>query len=187
MKAALYVRVSTKEQNVHLQLAELRDYAGKRGWKIVAEYEDAGVSGGKVKRPALSRLEKDARARKFDVLIVWKLDRLGRSLQHLVTLLSDLDRLGVTFVSLRDGFDLGTASGRLHMQIIAAMAEYERALITERVVAGMRLAKKNGKHCGRPRREVDAVRVRKLRASGASWTAIAVAVGAPRSVCQRAY
>jgi len=133
-----------------MQLRELREYADRRNWQIVEEYVDSGVSGSKDSRPALNRLMADACQRKFDSVLVWKIDRWGRSLKHLVTSLAELDAFGVTFVSLRDNLDLSTPSGRLMMQLLGAMAEFERALIQERVKAGLRNARAKGKRLGRP-------------------------------------
>jgi predicted site-specific integrase-resolvase len=133
-QVALYARISTlNNQDPELQLAELREYAKRRGWQITEEYTDHGVSGCKESRPALNRLMADACRRKFDAILVWKIDRFGRSLKHLVTALAELRALGVAFISLRDNLDLTTPSGRLMFQIIGAMAEFERALIQERV------------------------------------------------------
>ena len=119
----------------------------------------------------------DAHRRRFDAVLVWKIDRFGRSLKHLVNALADLGAYGVAFVSLRDNLDLSTPSGRLMFQIIGAMAEFERALIQERVKAGLRNAQAKGKRLGRPRRAVDAARVASLRASGASWRPISREMG----------
>ena len=110
-------------------------------------------------------------------MLVWKIDRYGRSLKHLVNALADLNAYGVAFVSLRDNLDLSTASGRLMFQIIGAMAEFERALIQERVRAGLRNARAKGRKLGRPRRIVDSAKVAALRASGASWRAISRQTG----------
>jgi DNA invertase Pin-like site-specific DNA recombinase len=178
-RIALYARVSTSNghQDPEMQLAELREYAGRRGWEIVGEYTDQGVSGSKESRPELNRLMTDAHLRRFDAVLVWKIDRFGRSLKHLVNALADLGAYGVAFVSLRDNLDLSTPSGRLMFQIIGAMAEFERALIQERVKAGLRNAKAKGRRLGRPRRVVDASRIAVLRASGASWRAIAHELG----------
>src|SRR5205823_4453128 len=134
-------------------------------------------SGSKESRPALDRLMNDARRRKFDAILVWKIDRFGRSLKHLVNALAELEHLGVAFISLRDNLDLTTPSGRLMFQIIAAMAEFERALIQERVRAGLRNAKRKGKRLGRPRVVVDVDRVAALRRSGASWQTILQKLG----------
>lgn len=142
MKAALYARVSTLDkQNPDVQLRELRNFVSARKWKLTAEYVDIGISGSKDSRPFLNKLMADAHQRAFDVLLVWKLDRFGRSLKHLVNAIADLEALGVAFISLRDHFDLTTPSGRLMFQIIGAMAEFERALIQERVRAGIATAR----------------------------------------------
>src|ERR1700730_2277703 len=158
---ALYARVSTVNghQDPKMQLAELREHARLRGWKIAGEYVDHGVSGSKESRPALNRLMADAHSRKFDAVLVWKIDRFGRSLKHLVNALADLCAYGVAFVSFRDNLDLSTPSGRLMFQIIGAMAEFERSLIQERVKAGLRNARAKGKRLGRPKREIDSARV----------------------------
>jgi DNA invertase Pin-like site-specific DNA recombinase len=129
------------------------------------------VSGSKESRPALNRLMADAKQRKFDVVGVWKLDRFGRSVKHVVVSLADFEALGITFVSLKGNLDLSTP-GRLMFQIIAAMAEFERALIQERVKSGLQNAKRRGKRLGRPPLVVDTPRITRLRASGASIRAI---------------
>jgi DNA invertase Pin-like site-specific DNA recombinase len=177
-RVVLYSRVSTNHgQDPELQLRELREYAASRGWKIVQEYVDQGVSGSKDSRPALNRLMSDAHQRKIDAVLVWKLDRFGRSLRHLVNALAELEALGVAFVSLRDNLDLSTPSGRLMFQIIGVMAEFERSLIQERVKAGLRNAKAKGQRLGRPRADVNKAEVEALRASGASWRAVAEKLG----------
>lgn len=177
-RVALYARVSTLAgQSPEMQLVDLREYAGRRGWHIVEEYVDHGVSGSKESRPALNRLMADAKQRNFDVVAVWKIDRFGRSLKHLVNALADLESLGVSFVSLKDSLDLTTASGRLLFQLVAAMAEFERSLIQERVRAGIRNARNKGRRLGRPRLEVDRARVLCLRANGASLRHISEQLG----------
>jgi DNA invertase Pin-like site-specific DNA recombinase len=140
-------------------------------------YTDVGFSGSKNSRPALNRLMADASQRKFDAVLVWKLDRFGRSLRHLVNALAELEALGLSFISLRDNLDLSTPSGRLMFQIIGAMAEFERALIQERVKAGLRNARAKGKRLGRPRAVVDEAEVLTMREAGASWRAIAEKLG----------
>jgi DNA invertase Pin-like site-specific DNA recombinase len=178
-RVALYARVSTSngQQDPEMQLAELREYGGRRGWQITEEYVDQGVSGSKESRPALNRLMVDAQRRKFDAVLVWKIDRFGRSLKHLVNALAELGAFGVAFISLRDNLDLSTPSGRLMFQIIGAMAEFERALIQERVRAGLRNARAKGKRLGRPCAIVDRSRVAALRATGTSWRAISRELG----------
>lgn len=161
-----------------MQVAELREYTSRRGWEIFREYVDHGISGSKESRPELNQLMSDAHRRHFDVVLVWKVDRFGRSLKHLVNALADLDAYGVAFVSLRDNLDLSTPSGRLMFQIIGAMAEFERSLIQERVRAGLRNARLKGKVLGRPRRIVNSDEMARLREQGASLREIAKAVGA---------
>jgi DNA invertase Pin-like site-specific DNA recombinase len=184
---ALYARVSTlNNQDPEMQLAELREYAGRRGWQIVGEFTDQGVSGCKESRPALNRLMSDACRRRFDAVLVWKIDRFGRSLKHLVNALAELAALGVAFISLRDNIDLSTPSGRLMFQIIGAMAEFERALIQERVRAGLRNARAKGRQLGRPRVIVDASKIVSLRAQGCSWSQIKDEIGISKGTAQRA-
>lgn len=185
-RVAVYARVSTLSgQDPGLQLLELRHYIDSRGWFLVHEYIDKGISGSCESRPALNRLMEDAISRKFDVVLVWKLDRFGRSLKHLVNALADLEALGVAFVSLRDHLDLSTPSGRLMFQIIGAMAEFERALVQERVRAGLRNARAKGKRLGRPRLIVDASKIASLRAQGRSWAQITAETGVSKGTAQR--
>jgi DNA invertase Pin-like site-specific DNA recombinase len=126
-RVGLYARVSTLSgQNPEMQLSELREYASHRGWAVASEYVDRGISGAKESRPALNKLMADAHRRRFDAVVVWKLDRFARSLKQLVNALAEMEVLGVAFVSLRDNLDLSTPSGRLMFQIIGAMAEFER-------------------------------------------------------------
>jgi DNA invertase Pin-like site-specific DNA recombinase len=189
LRVALYGRVSTldKGQDVNLQLNELREYSEHRDWKIAGEYVDNGVSGAKESRPELNRLMADAKKRKFDAIAVWKLDRFGRSLKHLVMTLADLESLGIAFVSIRDGFDLSTPSGRLMFQIIGAMGEFERNLIRERVRAGMAHAKTKGRKLGRTRLSVDMGAVAARKAKGESLRAIARDLGvSPALLVKRA-
>jgi len=148
MRAALYSRVSTLEQEPENQTGELRRFAEARGWTVV-EYLDHGVSGSKERRPALDRLITDAKRRRFDVLVCWRLDRLGRNLKHLITLLDDLQALGIAFVSLAEGIDATTPAGKLQLHILAAIAEFERGRIQERVMAGLARARAQGTRLGR--------------------------------------
>lgn len=149
MRSAIYARVSTFDQEPENQLAELRRYAEARCWTS-EEYVDRGVSGAKDRRPALDRLLTDARRRRFDVLVVWRLDRLGRNLRHLIVLLEELQALGIAFVSLNEGIDATTPAGKLQMHILGAIAEFERARIAERVRAGLQRARAQGRRLGRP-------------------------------------
>ena len=155
-RAALYARVSTEEQDVGMQLDELRQVATQRGWTVTEEYLDEGESGAKDSRPALDRMIDDARTGKLDLIAVWKLDRLGRTLKGLVSLVDDLGRWGVDLVSVRDpAFDTTSPAGRLIFQVIGAVAEYERGIIRERSLAGIRSAQARGVHCGRNPEEID--------------------------------
>jgi DNA invertase Pin-like site-specific DNA recombinase len=186
-RVAIYARVSTSNgsQDPEMQLRELREYAERRGLTIVGEYIDR-MTGSKDSRPDLNRLMADAGQRKFDAVLVWKLDRFGRSLRHLVNALAELEALGLTFISLRDNLDLSTPSGRLMFQIIGAMAEFERSLIQERVKAGLRNAKSKGVRLGRPRVFVSESRIEALRACGMPWRQIAKELGVGIGTARRA-
>lgn len=153
MKAAVYARVSTFDQEPENQLQELRRYVEARGW-TATEFVDRGVSGAKDRRPALDAMLKDAKLRRFDAVVCWRLDRLGRNLRHLVTVIEDLNALGISFVSLGEGIDATTPAGRLQLHILAALAEFERARIQERVKAGLARVKAKGQRLGRPEKNV---------------------------------
>ena len=183
MRAAIYARVSTLDQEPENQLADLRRYVEARGWSA-AEFVDRGISGSKDRRPALDALIKDAKRRRFDVLVCWRLDRLGRNLRHLITLLDELQALGVAFVSLAEGIDATTPAGKLQMHILAAIAEFERARIAERVRAGLARARANGRRLGQkplaiPSRDLD-------RTAHLSVRRAAAELGIPQSVLHRA-
>jgi DNA invertase Pin-like site-specific DNA recombinase len=183
MRCAIYARVSTYEQEPENQLQELRRYAEARGWTTV-EYIDKGVSGAKDRRPSLDRLVTDARRRRFDVLVVWRLDRLGRNLKHLVTLLEDVQAVGVAFVSLGEGIDCRTAAGRLQLHVLAALAEFERARIAERVRAGLARVRASGKRLGRPAANLALADIRGT--AHLSVRGAAAILGVSRSVMHRA-
>src|SRR5437867_3335995 len=161
-RAGLYARVSTAEQSPESQLHALRGYAAARGW-IIEELVDRGVSGAKDRRPALDRLVRAARARQLDVVAVTKLDRLARSTHHLVTLGRELADLGVDLVVLDQQIDTTTPSGRLLFHVLAAIAEFERDLISERVKAGLERAKAMGIRLGRPAARISEARLRMLQ------------------------
>jgi DNA invertase Pin-like site-specific DNA recombinase len=188
MKAAIYARVSTagNGQSVEPQLADLRRLAEARGFEIVQEYCDEGWSGAKDSRPALDKMLADARKGRFKVLLVWRLDRLGRSLAHLVRLLEDLRACGVELASFSENLDFTTSTGRLMYQLLSAFSEFERNCIAERVRAGLRAARAKGKRLGRPRVDVDVARIRALRASGASWAKIGEQLGVSDATVRRA-
>jgi len=151
VRAALYARCSTldKGQDPELQLVPLREYCQRRGFIITGEYVDNGISGTTERRPQLDRLLDAARKRQVDMIIVWKLDRFGRSLKQLVNTLEELSSLGIGFISYQDNLDLTTSQGRLMFHIIGSMAEFERELIAERVRAGIENARRKGKRIGR--------------------------------------
>ena len=187
-RVAVYARCSTSDQSVNLQLDGLREYAQVRGFTVVKEYTDAGVSGAKTRRPALDALLNDAHRRRFDAVLVYKLDRLGRSLSHLIHLVDQLGSLGVDLVSLGDaGLDTTGPSGRLLFHVMGAVAEFERDLIRDRTRAGLQAARRRGKQLGRPR-ACDArqqQRIKRLRQSGHSLRAIAQLVGVGTATVSR--
>ncbi len=153
MKAAIYVRVSTLDQNLDNQLDDLHKYVRQRGWGDAVVYSDR-VSGAKDRRPGLDDLLKAARRRHIDVVVCWRLDRLGRSLRHLLDVLQEFEALGVGFISLHEGLDVTTPAGRLQMHMLGAFAEFERSRIAERVRAGLDRARRQGKRLGRPPRRI---------------------------------
>ena len=172
-RVAVYARVSTRDQEPLNQLLELRKYAEARGWRVVEEFIDHGVSGAKDQRPALNALMVAARKRKIDVVLVARFDRFARSVRHLVSALDEFRTLGVAFTATGDAIDTTTPTGRMTFHIIAAMAEFERSLIQERIYAGLRRAVSQGKKLGRPPVTIDTDRVRLLRQQGLSLRAIA--------------
>ena len=171
-RAALYMRVSTLDQHPETQLYDLRELARQRGFQIVQEYTDR-LSGAKARRPGLDQMLKDARARQFDVVLVWAGDRIARSVRHFLEVLDELNHLGIEFVSFRENIDTGGPLGRAIIVIIGAIAELERNLIIERVRAGMRRAKLEGRRIGRAPLDVDRQAVLRDRGRGLSLTDIA--------------
>jgi DNA invertase Pin-like site-specific DNA recombinase len=178
--AAVYVRVSTVDQHTELQETELREYCQNRGWQQCI-YRDKGQSGAKDNRPALTEMLKDIRKRRVDVIVVWALDRLARSLKHLLTIAEECKALGVDIVCLKQSIDTTLPAGRLTFQVLGAVAEFEREMLRERVKAGMAQAKRSGKRIGRPAlrhfntKEIE--RVRSLRAEGSSVRQLAKELG----------
>jgi putative DNA-invertase from lambdoid prophage Rac len=187
MKVGCYARVSTsdKGQDPQMQLRELREYCANRGWTIAGEYIDVGVSGSRDSRPQLNRLMTDAKQRRFDAVLVWKLDRFGRSLKHLVSALGEFESLGVSFVSLRDSFDLTTPAGRLMFNMVASFAEFERDLIRERVRAGIAHRRAKGFRVGRKPIAIDSTRLQALRAEGLTIREIADELDCSRSLVHK--
>ena len=182
MRCALYARVSTTDQNCEMQLRELREYIARRDWKSGGEYVDHGFSGSKASRPALDRLMADAAKRKFDCIVVYKIDRFGRSVLHLNQQLAALTSHGVRFVATSQSLDTDEKSptSRLLLQILASVAEFEREMIRERTLSGIRAAQAAGKVVGRPKRVFRRDEVVRLRdVEGLSWRAIGKKLGIP--------
>ncbi|MDI9561173.1 MAG: recombinase family protein [Pseudomonadota bacterium] len=181
-RIAIYARVSTDRQSTESQLDALREYAGKRAWAISKEYIDEGYTGSNTKRPAFTAMMADARKRKFDVLLVYKLDRLSRSLKDLITTLDDLKSMGIDFISYDNGLDTTTPTGRLIFNVVGAVAEFEKDIIRERVRAGLENAKRKGKRLGRPPVSSHLVdEAKKLRSEGMSFRQIGKQLGIPES------
>jgi len=190
MRAALYARCSThdKGQDPELQLVPLREYCKRRRFIVMGEYIDNGVSGAEDRRPSLDLLMDEAKKRRVDVIIVWKLDRFGRSLRQLVMALEELSGLGVGFISYQDNLDLTTPQGRLMFHISGAMAEFERELIRERVMAGITNARRKGTRLGRkPIPPMDLARIVDVykKNPGMSVRQIASRVGIGKSTVQK--
>jgi len=175
-----------KRQDVGMQTRELRQFCEARGWQVVGEYLDEGISGAKETRPQLDRLMADARKRRFDVVAVWRFDRFARSVSHLLRALETFNALGVAFVSLSESLDTSTPAGKMVFTVLGAVAELERSLIAERVRAGLRNARAKGKRLGRPRVLLDAARIAALRTQGRSWREITLEMGISKGSAQRA-
>ena len=184
-RAALYCRVSTVDQHPETQLGELRQFAANKGFTIVGEYTDKGYCGARARRPELDRMMDDARRHRFDVLLVWSCDRLARSTKHLLQTIDELNGMGIQFLSQREAIDTEGALGRAIIVIVSAMAELERCIIIERVRAGMRRARLEGRQIGRARLDVNRQQVIADRRSGMSLTQVAKKHGISRaSVCR---
>ncbi len=178
-RAALYARVSTKkDQDPEVQLLDLRRYCRDRNFEIVGEFVDVGISGTKESRPELDRLMDQARKRRFDVVLVWRFDRFARSVQHLVSALHEFRGLGVGFLSFQENIDTTSPLGEAIFVIVAAMARLERDIIVERVKAGLRKAKADGKRLGRPPGSPpDLERVQVLLAQGQTMRQVSESLG----------
>ena len=178
MRVALYSRVSTSNrQDVDLQLVPLREYAFARGWNVYKEYVDEGVSGAKVRRPALDQLMTDARQRHFDIVLVWRFDRFARSTRHLVNALHEFRHLGIAFCSYQENLDTSSPLGEAMFAIIGAIAQLERDITRERVKAGVARARARGKRLGRPQKIFHRDHVEQLRAQGLSYRKIGKQLG----------
>jgi len=183
-RVALYMRVSTVDQHPETQLHDLRGLAAQRDYEIVHEYTDK-ISGTKAKRPGLDQLLADARRGRFEVVVVWAFDRLARSVKHFLEVLDELNHLNIEFVSFRENIDTGGPLGRAMIVIISAIAELERNLIIERVRAGMRRARLEGRQIGRRPLDIDRDAVLRDRDRGMSLTAVARAHGISRGMVSK--
>jgi DNA invertase Pin-like site-specific DNA recombinase len=183
-RVVLYTRVSSSDQHTETQLCDLRPLAKARGYEIVGEYTDT-ISGAKAKRPGLDKLMSDARRGGFDIVMVWAFDRMARSVKHFLEVLEEFNRLNIGFISFRENVDTDSALGRAMIIIIAAISELERSLIVERVRAGMRRAKLEGRQIGRARLDINRAQVITDRRSGMSLTVVAKRHAISRaSVCR---
>ncbi len=190
MRCCLYARVSTTDQNCEMQLRELREYISRRGWQNAAEYVDTGFSGAKASRPALDRLMADAAQHKFDAVAVWKIDRFGRSVLHLNQQLAALTSYGVRFIATSQSLDTDekNPTSRLLLQILASVAEFEREMIRERTLSGIKAAQAAGKVVGRPKRIFRRDEVVRLRdVEGLSWRAIGEKLSIPAMTALDSY
>lgn len=185
-RAALYVRCSTGHQDTQLQRDDLTEFCRRRGWQVYKVFEDKGISGSTDSRPALDKMMVEARQRKFDVLAVWRFDRYGRSMAHLVNSLAEFESLGIDFASLQESVDTSTPAGRMLFGVISSMCEFERAIIRERVKAGVEQARARGVRWGRPRKGFDFKRAVEMRRNGSTRREIAKAMGVSHTTVLRA-
>ena len=190
MRAAIYASMNTKAepQDSDMQLRGPRDYCQRHGWEIAREYVDVGVTGHREQRPELDRLLAECHKRPVDAVVVYRCDRFARTLREFVDVLEEFRALGIEFVSLHEGVDTSTPNGRLVLGICASIAEFEKEAVRERVKSSLAAARARGKRIGRPRKIVDAAKIARFRACGASWRTIArrlgVSVGTVYNVAQ---
>ena len=180
-KAAIYARVSTPDQHVESQIYDLRDLAGKRGYTVIREFQDRGVSGSKSKRAGLDAMLASARRREFDVLLVAAFDRIARSTKNFLEIVDELNELGIEFVSAREAIDTSGPMGRMFITLVGSIAELERSLITERIRAGMRRARLEGQRLGRAPLNIDHDALVRDRLAGMSLTSAAKKYGVSRA------
>jgi DNA invertase Pin-like site-specific DNA recombinase len=181
VRAALYLRVSTTDQDPESQGREVRAFVAAHSWTVVETYQDLGVSGARASRPALDQLRKDAWHGRFDAVVVWDLSRIARSTLNALKLLQEFEQIKVRLVAVKQTFDTDTPLGKAFFTLAAMFAELERAILIERVRAGMARARAEGKRIGRPERRVDLALLARLRAEGRSIRQIARQVGVPSS------
>jgi DNA invertase Pin-like site-specific DNA recombinase len=187
-QVALYLRVSTDEQTLANQRRELTAAAERHGWQVVAEFSDAGISGskGRDQRQGFDRLMQGIARREFDMVASWSVDRLSRSLSHLVTFLGEIHGKGIDLYLHTQGLDTSTPTGKAMFQLLGVFAELERSIITERINAGIARAKAAGKHCGRPRVSAPVEnRIRKLLRARKGILKVAREVGVGTATVQR--
>lgn len=185
-RVGIYCRVSTLDQSTDSQLLDLRRYVAERQWQIYKEYCDNGISGTKDSRPALDELIDSARKRRFDMVLVWRFDRFARSTKHLILALEEFRNLGIDFISYQENIDTSSPLGSAIFTIISAVAQLEKDIIAERVKAGLRRAKENGKKLGRPKgTALDVEMIHRLRSEGLSLLQIAQALNTSKSSVAR--
>ena len=187
MRVALYVRISTigHGQSVDMQLLDLRKLAEQRGFDIVKEYSDEGHSGSKTSRPALDAMLTDARKGRFQTILIWKLDRLGRSTAHLIGLLENFRAWGIELVSFSEGLDFSTTAGKLFYTLLGAFAEFEKDTIRERIRGGLRNARSKGRKPGRVCADVSVEQLREALAGGQSYAEVSARLNISRSTISR--
>ena len=187
LRAALYARVSTTDQNCSQQLRDLREYAAARGWAVQGEYVDKGHSGAKDTRPALNRLMATARVRKIDAILTWKIDRWGRSMPHFVASVQELRSLGVRFIAITQGIDTDESNpaSKLMLNLLIAFSEFERELIVERTRAGLARARREGRIGGRPRLVINRDHIMRLDEDGHTQAEIAEALSVSQASVSR--
>ncbi len=180
-RVAVYARVSTSDQSTDSQLLDLRRYVRERGWTLFNEFCDNGISGTTDSRPALNELMNDAKKRRFDAVLVWRFDRFARSTKHLILALEEFRNLGIDFISYQENIDTSSPLGSAIFTIISAVAQLERDIIAERVKAGLRRARENGKVIGRPKALFSVEEAYKLRLKGLSLREIGEKIGVSRT------
>jgi DNA invertase Pin-like site-specific DNA recombinase len=181
VKVALYLRVSTTDQDPDSQGREVRAFVAARGWETVEAYQDVGISGARARRPGLDRLLEDAWRGRFAAVVVWDLSRMARSTLHALQLLQEFEHMKVRLVAVKQTFDTDTPLGKAFFTLAAMFAELERSILIERVRAGMARARAEGKRIGRPVRLMNLEELARLRAGGLSIRQIARTVSAPPS------
>ena len=185
-RVAIYVRVSTKDQSVDMQLNDLERYSRERGLNVFKVYEDSGVSGTKETRPALNELMDHAKKKRFDMVLVWRFDRFARSTKHLVTALHEFRHIGIDFISFQENIDTSSPLGEAIFTIISAMSTLERDIIAERVKGGLRKAKAKGRRLGRPKSKIDISKLIEYRKQKMSIRRIAVEMSLSKGTIEKA-